>query len=278
MRQECFKDSTFINYVNENMVVIYGFVFNLKWDSDGKGFEVLKPRGKLVVDGETIECIESYNPAKPDKKVKKVVPFMEPYTAIEATELAKELLGKGVPKDSYVVFDSKFNVLVDYKTIETATAQDHSPTVFLDFFKQANRKMQESNDTQVKGANWRNGYWGCSQADYYRKGNDIDKMLSLLQDIFEDDQVPEKYQKEALAIMEKSSTKVQSFVGSLEKKLKDEKTKDEALEVLKLTYSMYKDDKNVMDAIKKVCKAAKISKKELIGEDEEEKGEDEDEG
>lgn len=277
MRQSCFSDSEFINYVNENMVVIYGFIFNLKWDTDGEDFEVLNPRGKLVVDGKEVRLIEASRPDKPDKKVKKVVDFIEPYTAEETTEIAKELLKKGIPKDSYVVVNSKFDVLVDYKTIEKATAADHSASVFLNFFKQANEKMQESKRNQVEGSNWRNGYWGCFQADYYRKSNKIENVLGLLKDIFDDELVPEKYRKEALSIKDKISKKVATFVSGLEKKLTTEKTKAEALEVLKTVYEIYKDDKDVMDEIKKVCKAANITKKELTGEEDEEDDEPEEE-
>ena len=155
---------------------------------------------------------------------------------------------------------------IEYKDIQTATENQMTAEIFLDFFRQANDQLRQQNETQIGGAAWRKGFWNVLQAEYYLKKKEYTKSVNMLAEVLEGDDVPEKYKKEAKALMKKMSTKIIAYIVSFEKKLKDKEKRGKYVEFMRLVYKHFTKFEEVTDKIKEVCKENKISKKELMGE------------
>lgn len=261
MRQVCFDNSEFVNYVNENMVVVFGF----NWSGRN-----------VIIDGDKVNTTEAYTPYQPDKKVKNVLPFAKPLVTKKPSGKLKgkyylksikdEILAAGIPATEYGILDASGRKLIDWKVIQQATANQVTAEIFLNFFRQANDQLAQQNDTQISGSVWRKGYWNVLQAKYYLKEKYIKKSVNMLVEVIETENVPEKYKKEAKALQKKMTGKIVSYIDGLKKKLKDKEKRVKYVEFMRIVYKYFDDYEDVTDKIKEVCKKNKISKKELLGE------------
>jgi len=233
------------------MVVLYGFLWKGR---------------NLILDGKRVKFIKSVSPYEPDKEIKNVVPFCPPLAARKPggktksnyyiKDIAKSILKVGCPETSYIVIDGYNNVLVPYKDIDKAMENGYSAEKYLNFFRQANSKLTAKNSKQIKGSVWRKGFWGAYQADYYYKKHKYDKAIKIISDLLDDDDVPEKYRKKAEETKKLLVKRLIGYMKTYEKKLKSKskKTKEEAIEQLKVIKEYLKDEKELMAKIDEICK------------------------
>ncbi len=261
MRQVCLNSSEFINYVNENMVVLFGF----NWSGRN-----------VIIDGEKVETTESYTPYEPDEKIKNVLPFAQPLVTKKLSgklkekyylkDIKDEILASGIPATEYGVIDASGNKLIDYQEIQKATENQMTAEIFLNFFRQANEQLKQQNETQITGSAWRKGFWNVLQAEYYLKKKELTKSINMLVEVIDGEGVPEKYKKNAKALQKDMTSKIISYIDGFKKKLKDEEKRGEYVEFMRIVYKYFDKYDDVTDKIKEVCKENKISKKELMGE------------